>query len=322
MSQRLLLPAFLVTVLLGCFGSHGSGGGDADGGVASDARTRDATFPPDIPCDCFCGAFTLPCMPGGTCIDVCPDAGPRPDACIERAADLLCDYSHVTANTPTTIPIAIDGCFCEGFARCTATIGSDRILDLSTSDCSNPDVDCDDCVPFLEGSCELPPLDAGTWQVNVNGRPSFDLNVVPEDVLPERGSTCLRRAEHAEDSCGIGWPASSFMPGTTCHPTHARPGDRVAINVSHSCGTCGEYRGPCQVDVFDDVIRVRPSSMFTLCDIDCPAICMPRDDTCWTPRLEEGTWRVFIDGLDYESTIEVGPDAETTEVCGPFFPHG
>lgn len=156
--------------------------------------------------------------------------------------------------------------------------------------------------------------------MDVNGQPGFELEVIPEGVLPERGSTCLRRADR-DESCGVGWPPAPVEPGSTCHPLHAFPNERVAITVTDPCGGCGAHTGPCKVDVFDDVIRVRTSTAYSLCDIDCPAICTPRQDVCWTPRLEEGRWRVIVDGLDYESSLIVGRDVEPGEVCGPVFPH-
>lgn len=339
MSQRLLLSILIVPLLLvGCFGSHGSEGSDAG------PRRDDASI-----CECWCGSYLLRCNPDGSCGGVCPDSGPPPTTCdccgtevpvgpgesclagvcdpfcsgldcVPEPADLLCDFSHITANRPSSVPISKQGCFCEGHVTCSATVVGDHQLALATSSCTNPDVDCDECVPFLEGTCDLPPLDEGTWQIDVNGQPSFQLEVTPEDVLPERGSTCIRRGTH-DESCGVGWPPGPMEPGSSCHPLHAWPNERVPITIHDPCGGCGVYAGPCKVDVFDDVIRVQPSNLYSLCDIDCPAICTPREDVCWTPRLEAGTWRVLIEGLDYESTLEISRDPETGEVCGPVFPH-
>lgn len=307
--------------LVGCFGSHGSSddAGIPDARTGTDSSLHDAGLidaPGPDACDCFCGAVRYECDPGGGC--TCPDECP-----LRRVAraDLLCDFSHVTANVPTTISVALQGCYCDGFVECSASIAGDHVLALTTNDCTDPDVDCDGCNPFLEGTCDLPPLEEGLWRIDVNGLPSFELQVIPEDVLPERGSTCIRRGAE-DESCGVGWPPGPLEPRLSCHPTHALPGRRVPITVSDPCGGCGTHAGPCKVDVFDDVIRVQPSTLYSLCDVDCPGVCVPRDDVCWTPRLEEGTWRVFIEGLDYESTIEVAPAPSTGEICGPIFPHG
>ena len=337
------LALWIVPLLLaGCFGSHGN---------SPDAGPRPDSGPDARPgwdgaiCDCFCSpAVPRPCGPGGSCGD---DVCPRPcdccdgtvsaepwetceeacdetcgDTCAPAPADLLCDFSHVVANTPTTIPVVMQGCFCVGSVTCSAEITGDRVLELSTMECIDPDVDCDGCVPFLEGSCDLPPLAAGPWRIDINGHPALDLEVTPEDVLPERGSVCIRRGER-DESCGVSWPPAEMHPSHACHPLHAWPNERVAITLEDPCGGCGVSAGPCKVDVFDDVIRVQPSALHTLCDIACPTICTPREDVCWTPRLEEGTWRIIVEGIDgYESTLQVGREPIPGEVCGPFFPHG
>jgi len=298
-------------VLGGCFGSHGASGEDAgrpgrdagpipgDGGIPradSGPRPRDAGPVP-------------------------PDAGPR---CSPADIDLSC-FSHVSAGTPTAIRVAMggEGCFCGEMVSCFAAVGSGtRTLELTTHMCVG-DFLCDGCFPFIEGECRLPALAEGTWRVNVNGSYGFDLNVLPTGVLPERGETCIRRAAR-DDACGgvIAEPVSD-RHGRVCHPLHAYPEQRIPITVTDGCGTCGALAGPCAVDVFDDVVRVRPTTVWSMCDYDCPAVCMPRDDVCWTPPLAPGEYQVVVDGIGgYTSTLEVTyDDPDPGEVCGPFETH-
>jgi hypothetical protein len=106
-----------------------------------------------------------------------------------------------------------------------------------------------------------------------------------------------------------------------CHPEHAYPGTRVPIDVTDGCGGCGALAGPCEVQLLDDTLHVRPSTVWSGCDVDCPAICVPREDRCWAPPLEAGSYRIVVEGLDgYESRLNVGTPREPVDpatVCGP-----
>ena len=54
------------------------------------------------------------------------------------------------------------------------------------------------------------------------------------------------------------------------------------------------------------------------CAGDCPPVCMPREEVCYTPPLPAGTWRVQVDGLEApETTIVVGSVAAPGTVCTP-----
>ncbi|MEM9075211.1 MAG: hypothetical protein AAGE52_42325, partial [Myxococcota bacterium] len=276
-------------------------GVDAGDPMTCDCCGTEVTIDPDQNCDSgVCDPF---CLVG----------------CEERPIDLICGYSHIPAGTPTTLPVQIGGrdqCFCGETVQCSVGRPGSFTLELSTELCSAGAL-CDACFPFVEGTCNLPALEEGTWTVNVNGQPSFELGVIPSDVLPERGSVCQRRADH-DSFCGVTWPARAYDPGLVCHPGTAPAGTRIAIEVTDSCGGCGSIAGECRVDVFDNIIRVQPRSLASACDIDCPAVCIEREDVCYTPPLDAGTWQIEVG--DYTSTIEVGTPLGPEEVCGPFIP--
>lgn len=289
----------LVLPLAGCFDTHGGtpaplvDGGSVDGGSGGGT------------CDC-CGT-PVGIGPGETCLSgVCdpycgivhPDAGPGPSCAAEPASiDLAC-FSHVTAGRPFELPVLIggeDGCFCGEEVTCAARVESEGVLVLETGLCPGLAI-CEACNPFVAGTCALPPLDAGTWRVRVNGTDAWELEVTSPDVLPERGAQCVRRADDG-GACGNAFPPSEYAPSRACHPSGAYVGERVPIRVVDPCGGCATVAGPCEVSVFDDVIRVHAERVSIGCDVDCPAICTEREDVCWTPPLEAGTWTVVFDGL-------------------------
>jgi len=304
------VPATAASLLLAaCSMSHGMGDGDSGPPDAGPPPGDSAPPPPD--------STPVPPPPPP------PDAGP---GCSPRDVTLTC-FSHVTAGTRQTVQVAIGGegeCHCGEEIACDARIGSEpRTLELSTSFCVGGAL-CDGCFPFVEGTCELPALEEGTWRVSVNGAYAYDLDVAGADILPERGRTCIRGSARDDDCGGVIPDPIEDRHGMVCHPDAARPGERVPVHVTDGCGGCGMLAGPCRVDVFDDVVRVRPSTVSSMCDYDCPAVCTPREDVCWTPPLEPGTWRVLVDGIDgYESRVEVLGDTpvEPGEVCGPVVAH-
>lgn len=289
-------------------------GGAPDGGathVCSCCGT-DVEVPADQPCEL------------GVCDPYCLGLD-----CEERALDAICGYSHVVAGSRQELPVLFGSpsggdCFCPELLQCEATIVEDGVLELSTQICTEPGFFCEACMPFVEGSCSLPPLTEGTWKVTMDGVDAFELGVSSPDVLPEWGRSCDTPAATADEGCGVVWPPRAANADSVCHPASAYAMDRVPIEVTHDCPPCYAAAGPCEIDIFDDVIRVRPTTLDAACDITCPPVCNERVDTCLTPQLPEGTWRVQVAGLDgYESTIEVGElTGGPTVTCGPVTPGG
>ncbi|HJK89874.1 MAG TPA: hypothetical protein RMH85_18975 [Polyangiaceae bacterium LLY-WYZ-15_(1-7)] len=259
-------------------------------------------------CDPYCAA------PDDAGVDSGPDAGRD---CSPRAATLAC-YSYVPEGSANRIDVRIGGegeCYCGESVGCVATLSGERQLSLETSLCTDGFL-CDACFPFVTGTCELPPVEEGVYDVLVNGDPGFRLAVGPDDVFPEWGLTCHRMAERTE--CGVTWPPRDYAISEACHPDVAPPERPVAIRLTDECGGCGSLSGPCRVDVFDDLVRVFPSRVEDPCAGDCPPVCMPREEVCYTPPLPAGTWRVQVDGLEApETTIVVGSVAAPETVCTP-----
>jgi hypothetical protein len=217
----------------------------------------------------------------------------------------LCGVDTLTAGSARDIEVLIGGegrCYCGETIECVARRGSaPNTLLIDAGLCAEGPL-CDACFPYITGSCTLPPLEAGSWHVEINGEPAFDVDVLERGIVPEWGAMCVRPAQVGEPSCGVSWPPVAGRHDQVCHPQAVYIDSRVEIEVTNTCGTC-ETGGPCFVEIFDDVIRVRPSTLYPACDIACPAVCIERTDVCVTPPLPEGTWRVEVEGIGGGSTI-------------------
>jgi len=308
----LLFAVLVASVALGgCYRSHAAG----------------------FECDCCGVSFILSdpamCTPLA-CAPICAavgdggvvrrDAGrtdtPLPMDCGARPLDILC-FDHIRADTPTdvTISLGLDAgeCFCVQELTCEVSILSPGQLQLNTALCPEVPI-CRACEGPPAVTCRLPPLTAGPWAVFVNEERALDITVTPIDVFPERADVCIRRS--VVDSCGAIWEPQTFEVGRACHDETVQPGVSIPIRVYDACGGCWQ-RGPCEVTVFDDIIRVRATRMPNSCDIACPPVCQPDEHVCLTPPLAPGSYRVLIDGLavDENTTIEVAPGASGEETC-------
>jgi len=325
------LRVLAVFVLAGCFGSHGRGD-DPDPpplgamcnccGVEVEAESEEACAfgvcdpyclfppPPTQTCDCCGTDVEIPesdSCDDGYCDGLCPP--PPLSTCEPRPIDLLC-YDHFRANTPQTLEVRLgshDSCYCGKTVECTASVLEDGVLELSTSLCAG-DLLCDGCFPFVEGTCEIPSLSEGRWEVRVNGEPAFDVGVLPEDVIPERAPTCSRRAE--TPLCEDTWPPTELAGGiSTCHAAGAYAGQPLAIEVTDHCGGCGTVAGDCDVMLLDGTVVVRPSAIHETC-VDCPAICEERTQICTTPPMPAGVWRVEVRGATGDTEVVVSDGDE------------
>jgi hypothetical protein len=305
-----LLAILVLSSLAGCYRSHAAG----------------------FECDC-CGVALILSDPAActplACAPICASVGDtgvrrdvgRPDTslpteCGERPLDLLC-FDHIRAETPTDVTIALgldaSECFCDQELTCEVSLLSPLRLELSTALCPETPV-CRACGGPPVATCRLPALPEGVYGVYLNGERSMQVTVTPIDVFPERADVCIRRS--IVDSCGTTGDIQSFEVGRACHEEAAPPGVSVPIRVYDACGGCWQ-RGPCEVTVFDDIIRVRATRMPNSCDIACPPVCQPDEHVCLTPPLAPGSYRVLIDGLpvDENTTIDIAPGASGGEVC-------
>ncbi len=318
LSFALVWPALLA---VGCYGEHGRGRVDAGPG---DAGIRTS-------CNC-CGRL-VPVTRGESCELVCwplcvPDAGtPPPPGCEESATPRLLDQlcaDAVYAGTPTTIPVAFGGegeCYCGEQVGCRAERGAEPfVLELTTELCAG-ELLCDGCFPFVDGGCTLPALEEGLWEVRNNGERLFTLGVSPRGgPRPEWGLSCESRGASNIHACDHTWPPRPVPAETRiCHPTAASAGERVTLRVTEGCASCGTFAGPCDVEVFDDIIRVTPTLLEATCTVDCPGGgCQPQPHTCVTPPLPAGLWRVDVVGSGIRSSLEVvdaGQPVTPGELC-------
>lgn len=303
----LIVPLLL---LPGCADSHGRG---ADAG-------RDAGGPVDYLCECCPGVSVLAGSPAGcslACLGLCgdADAGPPPAICGAREVELLClDHVRVGVATEVEVTYAPDGeCFCEQAITCDARIAGPGRLSLTTMLCPERPF-CRACGGPPTGTCTLPALPTpGTWQIEVNGRTTMDLEVVPADVMPERADVCLTHAPPG--GCGDYTP-EGFTVGRACHSSWAAPGTRVPIRVTESCGTCTSV-GPCEVTVLDGVVQMSATQMQGVCGFDCPEVCMANERVCWTPPLAPGRYAVVVDGLalDESTVLDVSEGGFAVDTC-------
>ncbi|HBQ13192.1 MAG TPA: hypothetical protein DEF51_19310 [Myxococcales bacterium] len=325
MRGTLLSISLAALASTGCFDNHGRGDPTPPGADAGLLPTSDAGLPPAVDyCECCGVTVEIPAGEDcelGWCDPYC--LFPPPVVCDEvelRALDLICP-SFVPAGQPTRIPVAIGGdgeCYCGEQVLCDAQLGAEPfVLEIESSICAEGAL-CEACFPYIEAECELPPMETGTWTVRANGEDLFQLSVAPAGTMPEWGLECVHRRGEDRLGCGTDWPPRRvFEPTSACHPEGAYPEERVTFTVTDGCAGCGTIEGPCEVEVFDDVVRLRPSRVETQCDVDCPTVCMPMDHTCVSPPLPEGTWRVFLEDVELGTRIEVAsPPGTTDEVCG------
>lgn len=313
------VPALVCASILslsGCYVSHEGGG--------------DCLRPPGVCCGfdrvvpfegCVCprGSFLQPgpsfCVPTPVPIDAGPfiDAGPIVDAgplmCPLVRADVACMRElAATPGVPFTLPLTFDACGCCVQSECRAELRGDT-LHLTTTLCPDP-CDCDRCV-LPEVDCAIPPLAEGVYEVVVNGAPAFSLPVIADSGLVPPPPACQRFAQ--EDMCRLSDrlpDVSGWRPSSVCVETRSattRSGNEpVVVRVQSDCWGCGDLMGPCVAIVeprfTDDLppggeIRVQPTHFPTVCDVDCPAVCIEAEVDCFVPPLEDGDfYRVWLDG--------------------------
>lgn len=306
-----LLATLVLSSIAGCYRSHAAG---------FECDCCGVSFIISDPAMCTAAACAPICAAVGDGGVVTPRDAGRPDSslpidCGLRPLDILC-FDHVRAGTPTDVTIALgldEGCFCDQDLTCEVSILSPGRLHLSTALCPEIPI-CRACEGTPVATCRLPALTEGPWAVYVNDERALDLAVTPADVFPERADVCIRRS--VVDSCGAIWEPQAFEVGRACHPEAAQPGVSVPIHIYDACGGCWQ-RGPCNVTVFDDIIRVSATRMPNSCDIACPPFCNPDEHVCLTPPLAPGSYRVIVEGLptDENTTIDIRGGASGGETC-------
>ncbi len=214
------------------------------------------------------------------------------------------------AGEPFTLPVTLDACGCCPDTQCDVQLGDVEgrpALRVSTRICPDP-CDCDGCFP-AQAQCEVPSLGPGTYEVVVNGSPSFALEAqvsAPGLVPPPPG--CATFAE--PDRCQISETLDdhALQPSRVC--VAAAPpvaGGGTSLRVEADCTACGELLGPCYAHIeprlTDDLppggeIFLTTRAHWTDCDVDCGPRCRVATLDCALPPLVDGdVYRVFHDGV-------------------------
>lgn len=299
--MRRLLAVLTLLPTMGCYATHGRFD-DRD----SEPRPRRDTGTPDV--DAAVVRVDAPF--------VRPDAT-FPPSCGPRALDVACTDTGtmmIPVGVPYSLPVHFgDGrtCFCGEELECAASVIG-RELSLETRMCA--ELLCDGCFPYVTGSCELPPMEEGTYRVLVNGASSFDLEV--SDATPAIGPVdqCVRPPV---DPLGCGWEfAPTPQPvDELCHPPVVLAGQPISVDVRTFCLPCGALWGPCQVIRTASSVRVIPFRVTSSCDVDCGMDCSDSTTVCTIPPLEPGKYQLSVDGLDQISLFTVGDELRDGRVC-------
>jgi hypothetical protein len=307
-----LVSAALMT---GCFAAHR----DADDGTSDD----DLRPPPPIARDA--GPALSDAGPGRADAGRTDAGPPIPPGCFLQPLDVACPTAPIGV-VGHTIEVAFGGegeCFCGETVGCVASLRHDSRgalegIDLNTYLCVGGAL-CDACFPFVEGTCELPPLPEGDHTVWIDGERAFEVATLaaPHEPPPPR---CLAVGDLAPHECSTPrWPPVDVPSlGVACHMNTILPEQRLTIDVREDCASCYERAGPCEVVVNDDTLFVHPTKVVpdVICDDGlCPEVCMPLEHTCVTPRLAEGDYQVVVDGTP-TTRVSVGGLGFFEPVCG------
>lgn len=236
------------------------------------------------------------------------DAGVLAPGCQYRAIDGYSD-TGLLPNTPTSIPVFIDECSCGNEITCTVDVVGD-VVQLSTQLCSDPTVDCDACGTHSEGTCEIPALPEGEYAVFSNGEAAAQLIVSPGGQPPTTTSLA-----HQDNACGSGGETNRAELDELCTRYDA-VNRRIAFTVTADCESCVDSLGTCEVLQEGSVLYVDAIMESGTCEIGCPAVCEPREMTCWSPPLDPGDYHVQIGITSIFDDITISDaNADVPEQC-------
>jgi hypothetical protein len=281
-----------IVLLSGCYLDHGLDDPPppaSDGGTGTEPPTEFDAGPPPVEPPYF-------------------DAGPIPEGCVPAPLDFACTRTEtgmIPVGVAHDLPVYfgdVDRCYCGEQIRCEAHLAPDGAIELYTSMCS--EFLCDGCFPHVEGSCRLPPLAAGIYDVRVLGDNSFRIEV--SDATPVIGPIdhCSRYPRDSI-SCGWQWPPSPEQTDQLCVPAEVTAGSPIYARVDDFCAHCGMIDGPCRVTRTASSIHVQPMSLASSCDVDCTDECSLEQITCVIPPLEAGTYTVTLEGIPGAATMVV-----------------
>jgi hypothetical protein len=217
-------------------------------------------------------------------------------------------------------PIVLDAfvrngeCWCNHSLGCAVDVDG-QVIDVTTAVCTPQDL-CGACFVEVEGTCALPALDAGRYELRVNGERAADLDVgagrtacwdlAPVIEPPGEGATCEPRESFPSVELCLGGIDGFGAP-------------RTHFTVTDTCGSCLDRAGGCRVERDDQTLRLYPEYLTCDCPTcgDCPAVCLDVEVECTPERLEPGTYRVEVPGSGLApQTLVVDPvDGFGAERC-------
>lgn len=242
-----------------------------------------------------------------------------PLRCEPLRADVTCLESFaVEPGRPFELPFAFDQCGCCVETECAVSVdAATQTLSLTTTLCPDP-CDCDACVTPT-GTCSVPALGEGLWQVIVGGAPAFQLPVIADAGFAPPPPGCATYAE--PDRCAPSTPFASIPldPMSVCVESGPSHSTLDVVRLHESCGTCTTLDAPCyaalEPRLTDDLppggeIRLVVGEYGTACDVDCPGVCVPRDYECIVPRLVPGDlYRVWMGDTAVSRFVAGDPSA-------------
>lgn len=216
------------------------------------------------------------------------------------------------------LPFSFDTCGCCIETECAVSVDTaTHTLSLTTTLCPDP-CDCDACITPT-GTCSIPPLEEALWRVDVNGFTAFELPVAGDGGLVPPPPACASYAD--VDRCEPAFPLSGvpFMLGEVCVELGASRSTLDVVRIHDPCGTCTFLDGPCYAALTprltDDLppggdLHIAGTEYGTACDVDCPAVCVPRDHECIVPPLVRGDfYRVFVGDEPHGTFVAGEPSA-------------
>lgn len=248
------------------------------------------------------------------------DAGPPPPCAVDvvpvRATRFcaLTPTGTLPSGEPTSIPVAISGCFCEAALGCAGRIVEPGVLALDSVLCPDED-ECERCASFLESRCAVPPLTPGTWEVRLSGFPAAVVEAAPRMRADPARPRCWNAAP-ADLECS--WPPAPLRPtaATVCHPSVADVGSQPAIVIELECAECGFASGGCEVELAGSEILVRP--LERACPVDeCDPECRTTTLVCQPPPLAAREYEIVLEGAPRSplSVADIPPGTPRPEVC-------
>ncbi len=277
-----LSQALPLLLLAACFSSHSvSIPNNAPQDAGTDAPSSDTAVVLDA-------SLPRPDVGPDGSSDAGPDASDAFDAgmgCPPVRADFLCGEGPIAPNRPSVIEVGFYGTLCCGSHVQVRKDDRTQTLFFYGTHCDL--VGCH-CAPraFTAHAVEIPPLAAGTWQVQVNDQPAFPLEVGDGP----RAAWCTTPAvqEQREICEGNPFAAEDAPIRELCVSRHE--GRLVFEYVSTEQLGCTRQRGPCIVEPSiptfgNTLLHLRSQAYEATCEEGCALDDDLRRYRCLSPTI-------------------------------------